>query len=258
MGVTQLISFKSILISVLIAIVAIVYRNEISSYFKINVGEVKDKPGVYSVEKLAQFDGVTEKNLYLAVLGIIFDVTEGKKHYEKGAGYHYFVGKDGSRALITGNFEDTSDDKDHVMDFSCNELFTLLHWRNTFTQKYIKTGVLKGRYYDGNGQETAYLKELKNKIEQCEIERQNSKKEDLKYPPCNIAWSEEEGTKVWCTTSSGGIRRNWIGVPRQLYTPGVEKPRCICLNTNDQDTSSGLIKEYANCPNTSTMCIVKN
>lgn len=29
------------------------------------------------------------------------------------------------------------------MDLSCNELFTLLHWRNTFKQKYVEVGELK-------------------------------------------------------------------------------------------------------------------
>lgn len=60
---------------------------------------------------------------------------------------------------------------------------------------------MSGRFYDNNKEETAYTRELKNKLKQCELEKANAKEENLKYPPCNIAWSETEGTKVWCTTS---------------------------------------------------------
>lgn len=41
---------------------------------------------------------------------------------------------------MTGDFKDESQDKDHVMDLSCNELFTVLHWRNTFKKKYDEIG----------------------------------------------------------------------------------------------------------------------
>lgn len=65
----------------------------------------------------------------------------------------------------------------------------------------IISGTLTGRFYDKNGKETAYMMEFYNKIKQCEVEKEASRKEDQKYPPCNISWSAEEGTKVWCTTT---------------------------------------------------------
>ncbi|CAB3228586.1 unnamed protein product [Arctia plantaginis] len=254
MSLKYLLSFRNIIIPVAVIVCAILYHEDLTLYF--NTFKTEVKTGVYSEQELAQFNGIEKSNLYLAVLGVVFDVTKGKKYYEKGSGYHYFVGKDGSRALVTGDFKDESQDKDHVMDLSCNELSTVLHWRNTFEKKYDEIGILSGRFYDNNGDETAYTRELKNKLKQCDLEKANTKEENLKYPPCNIAWSEAEGTKVWCTTSSGGIRRSWTGVPRQLYSPGVDKPRCICLNLNDKTTSSRLITEYKNCPETATTCFI--
>ncbi|KAJ8722533.1 hypothetical protein PYW07_003713 [Mythimna separata] len=258
MVITVLLKNIKVIISITVLLVAFKYRDELKSYYESFINEVaEDKPGIFTTSKLAQFDGVKQSNLYLAVLGKVFDVKEGKRHYEKGAPYHYFIGKDGSRALVTGDFTDESNEKDHVMDLSCNDLLSLLQWRNTIKEKYPEVGTLIGRFYDENGQETAYMKEFYGKIKQCEIEKENSKKEDQKYPSCNIAWSVEEGTKVWCTKSSGGVKRSWAGVPRQLFTPGLERPRCVCLNEGDKD-SAGLIKEYDNCPKSSSECIVKN
>lgn len=70
----------------------------------------------------------------------------------------------------------------------------LICWNN-----FHITGLLKGRYYDSQGRETPYLENFNRKIEQCNEEKEIAKKKNQEYPPCNIAWSEEEGTKVWCT-----------------------------------------------------------
>lgn len=224
----------------------------------LNLDTVIDKNNkvkVYSPEELAHYNGLKIKSLYLAVLGTVFDVTKGKKHYSKRASYHYFIGKDGSRAFVTGDFKDESQNKDHVVDLSCNDLFILINWRNTFKDKYIEVGVLNGRYFDKQGKETPYAKELKTRLEQCAIEREMTKKHDQNFPPCNVEWNQEAGTRVWCTKSSGGIQRNWAGVPRQLFTPGESKPYCVCVNTN-QKSPLGHLKEYENCLNTSISCIV--
>lgn len=256
---TAIINNFKLIVPIAVVLGAYLYHIKLKLYYEDflnDTNEENDRPGFFTASKLAQFDGETQSDLFLAVLGTVFNVTEGNRHYKKGAAYHYFIGKDGSRALVTGNFKDESDEKDHVMDLSCNDLLTLVHWRNTFKKKYIEVGVLIGRFYDIDGQETVYMKEFVNKIKQCEVEKEVSRREDQKYPPCNIAWSADEGTKVWCTKSSGGVKRSWIGVPRQLFTPGVEKPRCVCLNEVESD-AVGLIKEYDNCPKSSTECLVK-
>lgn len=67
-------------------------------------------------------------------------------------------------------------------------------------RKYL-LGLLVGRYYDKNGAETSYMVEFKKRIKQCKIEKEKAKKQDQIYPPCNMAWSEEDGTRVWCTKS---------------------------------------------------------
>lgn len=36
--------------------------------------------------------GENSKGLYLAILGQVFDVEKGRKHYGPGGGYHFFTG----------------------------------------------------------------------------------------------------------------------------------------------------------------------
>lgn len=44
-------------------------------------------------EELTQFDGVHSKFLYLSILGSVYDVSKGIKHYGPGGTYNFFVGK---------------------------------------------------------------------------------------------------------------------------------------------------------------------
>ena len=70
---------------------------------------------------------------------------------------------------------------------------------------------------------------------------------------------------------SGGIERNWVGVPRELHKKGKD-PRCVCVkNTgppsnapdkaehqNRGDLDHPDLKEYPNCPSNSDSCQVNH
>lgn len=55
--------------------------------------EVKTDQRLLTVEELANFDGIHSKELYLSILGSVYDVTKGVKHYGPDGSYNYFVGK---------------------------------------------------------------------------------------------------------------------------------------------------------------------
>ncbi|XP_072943344.1 neuferricin [Epargyreus clarus] len=246
-----------IIVTIAVTIVAILCRKYISYFSLIDEVKVENKSvPIFSPDQLKKYNGIDESNLYLAVMGVIFDVTQSEKHYGKGAPYNYFVGKDGSRGFVTGKFKDESEEKDHILDLTCNELLTMLDWRKTFREKYPAVGLLAGRYYDKYGKDTNYLKVLKERVQKCKEDKDRAKKEEAIYPPCNISWSEDEGSKVWCTKSSGGVIRNWVGVPRQLFTPGDEKPRCVCIQLDKGNSSQ--LKKYDGCPDTSEECLVQD
>lgn len=41
---------------------------------------------------------------YPSILGEVFDVSKGAKHYGKGGAYEGFTGKDASRSFVSGDF----------------------------------------------------------------------------------------------------------------------------------------------------------
>ncbi|XP_023946888.2 neuferricin [Bicyclus anynana] len=250
---TLQISLKYVVLTIAVIIGAVYYQHIITKSSN-NIDVLKKR--VFSLSDLSTYDGVQQEKLYLAVLGNVFDVTVGSQHYRKGSSYHYFVGKDGTRALVTGNFKDESNEKDHVLQLSCNEILTILDWRKTYKEKYTYVGVLAGRYYDEKGADTSYMTELKQKVAVCRSEKKAAKLQDQLFPPCNMAWSEEDGSKVWCTKSSGGIVRDWVGVPRQMFTPGQDKPLCVCASLDKINSSQ--LKEYKHCSKTASECFVKD
>lgn len=48
---------------------------------------------LFTVEQLAAYDGINNKELYLSILGSVYDVSKGAKHYGADGNYNYFVGK---------------------------------------------------------------------------------------------------------------------------------------------------------------------
>ncbi|XP_053625582.1 neuferricin [Plodia interpunctella] len=250
-----------VVLAILIVIACVFFRDHLEIFFNtviIKLMHINNSDSIiFTTEQLSYYDGVQREKLYLSLMGSIFDVTTGIRHYGKGGPYNYFVGKDGSRSFITGDFQDESANKDHILDLSCDDLFTLTNWRETLKEKYAPVGVLIGRYYDAHGKETEYLKQFLEKHLQCEFERQAMKLEEQTMPPCNMEWNADTGTRVWCSQTSGGVKRSWVGVPRQLYTPGKEHPRCVCVNL-EENAVVGLVKEYDGCSITSPECTLKS
>ncbi|XP_030746946.1 neuferricin isoform X2 [Sitophilus oryzae] len=213
----------------------------------------KKKYVLLTAEELSQYDGVHQPFLYLSILGIIFNVTEGKKHYGVGKQYNFFVGKDASRSFVTGKFND-NDASDDVGGLSLQELQSLNNWLKFYSKDYQEVGKLVGRYYNELGELTPYAKQIKKLILEAEDVEKNSQLEKIQFPPCNIEWSAEKGSRVWCTTRSGGIQRSWTGKPRQYYEPGSKTYRCACIN--EENEKLGVIKEYPHCNKNSESCYV--
>jgi len=57
-----------------------------------NYYDVKRLTKVFTQEELGNYKGVDGSPVYLAVLGHVFDVTKGRKHYGPGGGYEFFAG----------------------------------------------------------------------------------------------------------------------------------------------------------------------
>ncbi|XP_058021338.1 neudesin [Ahaetulla prasina] len=55
---------------------------------------------LFTEDELARYDGRQEDEpIYIAVKGVVFDVTSGKEFYGKGAPYNALAGKDSTRSV---------------------------------------------------------------------------------------------------------------------------------------------------------------
>ncbi|XP_074030803.1 neuferricin [Leptinotarsa decemlineata] len=208
---------------------------------------------LFGKDELKLYNGLDKPELYLSLLGYVFDVSKGFKHYGPGQQYNIFIGCDASRSFVTGDFN-KDDINDEVADLNRDELKSLQHWLNFYKKEYVEVGKLEGKYFDKHGKPTPYGILVQKLIKEAEIIEQNEDEEKQKFPPCNIEWDPEKGTRVWCSKNSGGISRNWIGVPRQLYEPGSKSYRCACISEHNEKLAK--FKEYKDCHN-SESCILK-
>ncbi|NP_001096144.1 neuferricin precursor [Danio rerio] len=237
-----------------------IYGNVVTvleSWLRQRVSEVSaSSPGLLlTKEQLSLYNGgKNSKGLYLAILGQVFDVEKGRKHYGPGGGYHFFTGKDASRAFITGDFTEAGLSND-VSDFSESQIVALYDWLSFYQRDYTPVGKLIGRFYTETGQPTDALLHVEAFLSDGLKKKAQAQSEMQLYPSCNSEWSEASGGRVWCSTMSGGIHRDWVGVPRMLFTPGSGHSRCVCIRLSDPVHSENRnLREYTDCPPRAESC----
>ncbi|CAO1633139.1 unnamed protein product [Parajaminaea phylloscopi] len=98
----------------------------------------KDDP--ITPEELAQYDGSDpEKPVYVAIKGLVFDVSAKREMYAPGKGYHIFAGKDGSKGLGSSSLKP----EDAVADWSSlddKQKKVLDDWVAYYTKRYNIVG----------------------------------------------------------------------------------------------------------------------
>lgn len=180
-------------------------------------------------------------------------MSTGKDHYGPGGGYHFFAGRDGTRGYLTGDFTEAGL-TDDLSQLDAGLFSSLADWKTFYEESYPVIGKLAGRFYDSDGTPTASLEEAENMITAAKKNEQLEREMRQKYPPCNVKSSASEGTKVWCSTKSGGIERDWVGVPR-LYKAANRQPMCVC--SRDIHSDDPHLGEYEGCLPDASSCITK-
>lgn len=217
----------------------------------------KVKTKLFTADELRKYIK-KEVGLYLAILGEVYDVTKGERYYGPGGSYHFFTGRDCSRAFVTGDFTE-SGLTDDILDLDPSDIKSLYQWKSVYVKDYKYKGKLIGRFYDPEGKATQYKQQVDAIMKFADSAERKKSEGNLQFPPCNVEWSAELGSRVWCTKLSGGIQRNWEGVPRMLYLPGSDSHRCACVNLeNHSALQKGNLKEYPDCHPKSTSCYVHN
>lgn len=70
------------------------YRNVVLSWLPFLTSPLASKltGKLFTKEELSKYRGKDGSPVYLAILGEVFDVSSGRKHYGEGGGYHFFAG----------------------------------------------------------------------------------------------------------------------------------------------------------------------
>ena len=200
---------------------------------------------VFTAAELAAHDGSQPgQSIWLAVLGEVFDVSSGEKHYGKGMPYNLFAGRDASRAYANLQLRDA--DNDALDGLSPKEILAVRNWLQTYTtsDKYVHLGVLAGRYYDAYGRKTREWHDVEASIRQAERESRLKDEAMKEITNCNSRWRQGEGYTRWCT---GGL------VPRELKMPGSAGTRCVCAPT-DVASERADMKALPGCDESAAEC----
>ncbi|KAK3370217.1 cytochrome b5-like heme/steroid binding domain-containing protein [Podospora didyma] len=100
------------------------------------------KDDIIPVDVLAQANGADSSKCYVAIKGLVYDVT-GNKAYQPGGSYNAFAGKDASHALAktSTKAEDVKPEWQHLDD---KEKSTLNDWVTFFSKRYPVVGRVEG------------------------------------------------------------------------------------------------------------------
>ncbi|KAF2458063.1 DNA damage response protein [Lineolata rhizophorae] len=97
---------------------------------------------------LLPYNGTNGMPVYFAVRGRVFDVSSGRNFYGPGGPYSNFAGRDASRGLACGSFDESMLTKnlegplDTMSDLGPEEMESLRGWEERFEEKYLVVGRL--------------------------------------------------------------------------------------------------------------------
>lgn len=207
------------------------------------------RPRLWTSAELEKYKGTNNKPpLLLGIFGSVFDVTKGWKHYGPGGTYHHFVGRDASRAFVSGNFTDDGL-TDSLEGLTPSQIKAIDDWRLFFLSRYVYLGKLVGTFYNKDGLPTKKLHLAEKEVRKAAHIEQQQKLDEEKYPNCNSRWTQNEGGEVWCDDGKfPRIAELVIEGPRK----GPPRTRCACLERLELQRPG--LKGYDGCGPLSSRC----
>ena len=226
----KFVSVYSIVLSIVVVLIAGLLTLTVTIHFANHhtttaKATAKSKP-LLTEEELLKHDGSNpDIPIYISILGRIYNVDKGRRHYEVGSGYNVFAGRDSTPSFVTGVFarEQATDD---VKGLSPEEMLGIKEWLDFYKKDYTYVGKLIGRYYDSEGNPTEALNEAKAVIKKGQKLKKLQEAENKRFPGCNSRWSVEEGSTVWCSENRYALLKCWQIPPspsqKSLIIPGRE------------------------------------
>ncbi|TIC67246.1 cytochrome b5 [Wallemia mellicola] len=99
----------------------------------------------YSPKELYEFNGKDEsKPIYIAIGGLVFDVTKGKSFYGPDGPYGNFAGRDASRGMALHSFDEDiltpiDEPKDSLSDLTREQRSAMDEWMSVFCLSRLST-----------------------------------------------------------------------------------------------------------------------
>ena len=139
------------------------------------------------------------KPVWLAIAGKVFDVEKGaKNYYGEGGGYSFFSGRDGTRAFVTGKFDEEGL-TDNLTGLSPLEIGEIEDWVHFYEKDYVFVGKLIGRFYTKTGSPTRAWYRYQKALGQKDEIKAEQKRQQQQFPGCNSKWNEKDGGLVYCS-----------------------------------------------------------
>jgi membrane-associated progesterone receptor component len=99
-------------------------------------------PRDFTPEELRKMNGTGGNPVYVAVQGVVYDVTSRASFYGPGGPYHIFAGRDAARALALGSLEEKDVEAPYpkLDDLQPSEREALNDWIGSYQAKYEVVG----------------------------------------------------------------------------------------------------------------------
>lgn len=123
----------------ILGILFLVYQANKEPSFNPPPPRPKPVPVNLSYQELRQYDGVSNPKVYVALKGIIYDVSSSD-FYSVGGGYHQFAGHDASVNLAKMSHDDQFLNKYGQITLDKEETGVLNDWVMRFESKYHRVG----------------------------------------------------------------------------------------------------------------------
>ncbi|XP_034715080.1 neudesin isoform X2 [Etheostoma cragini] len=113
---------------------------------------------LFTEEELTRYDGSEGQPIYMAIKGVVFDVTKGKEFYGKDAPYNALVGKDSTRAVAKMSLDpaDLTSDTTGLTDEQLESLDSI--FEGTYKAKYPIVGYTASRVLANDGRHNEAFK----------------------------------------------------------------------------------------------------
>ncbi|KAF7653200.1 hypothetical protein LDENG_00086060 [Lucifuga dentata] len=135
-----------------ICVLLIVFCATLAEDIKLKHKQATKPVRLFTEEDLKRYDGSEEgQPIYMAIKGVVFDVTKGKEFYGKDAPYNVLVGKDSTRAVAKMSLDpaDLTSDTTGLTEEELQSLDDV--FEGTYKTKYPIVGYTASRILNEDG-----------------------------------------------------------------------------------------------------------